>query len=409
MRARNQTKYRHIVDAGPHKHRLSVFSVFAVLCATLFIMPSTGYALTYTAHSHVAFNELCTDYFTIGLYADEDCTIQTTSFLTTSDIFYTLSNGVCTITTISIGNDSMYLKIDNTNHTESNPVSGGPYLITATASCNISGVSASETLIDVIIGDEGLVRTNTVGSEIRLNAGVYKIDLDVVSIQASGLDSSPSNMEITLSINAENTSISNYLKTQTKSIVATSDVIIIDTDTTDQTIQQVNIGNPSFDSEDPDYEFQDSVQEYTSSGQDIYVVQISAVDNPNHGISDDGDVNLRVVIPSNVLFCIRCHTDTGGNGSRLQVNITIDGVTKWCRFIYSNSFSSGYIFNNNSSNTFSPTLYASTSYPTLIERDLNNSGYWMVGEIVEIQIFDYNNTNNIPDNMMLDIIFWPTE
>jgi len=383
--------------------RLSIMLVATVLI----LSPSIGFAMPFYGNTSVNENQLTTDCFTLGLYSDSLCTIVATDLLTDDDINYSVSNGVYSISTISIGSDSLYLKVDRHTHTEVIVGEESPYLLTATASCYFDDEPADTVSVDIDIGSEGTIRTNNPLSGIRVDSGIYKISMSVSTISDDDLESAPSELTMELCIIATNVASGSCDSGTTVSITTSSEGIIIDTDTANQTIHDANQGNDDFYSDDPPYEFQESVEETNPNGDPIYSIMISAVDNPVQGVADDGDVNVRITIPSNVKFCIRCSSDTGGNNSRLQLNITIDGTTKWVRFNYNNSFRTGYAFNNNNLGNFSPIVYLAPS--SSIDRDLNDCNYWFEGDIVEINIFDYQDANNIPDSLMLEIIFWPTE
>ena len=388
---------------GLLKYKMVAAQSIFVICLVLF-SPTWGYAISFTGSTELTSNDLDTDYFTLGLYSDSSCETEATNILTSSDIEYTFSSGTCTISTISIGASSLYLKINGTYH---NAIDS--YSISASATCTIGEVSASSVLIDLTIGGSDEIITNTPGSTMTLSEGIYTVGLDVINIEATGLDSEPSSMTLSISITAENIGYGVCSKSQSKTITATGDAVIIDTDTTDSSIERANAGNNDFFSDDPPYEFKSSVEEHTPNGQPIYMVEIAATDNPVGGVAVDGNVDFRLSIPAGVKFTIRCTCPGGGNGSKLQLDLTIDGVTKWSRFNYSSTHITGYIFNNNSLGNFAPTIYFEDANPTQVTRDLNDQNYWMSGSVIEIHIYDWNNRNDIPDNMKLDVIFWPTE
>lgn len=392
-------------------YELVLFATFVAIVMVSSPAVVAGYATpiqSYSATSVCADNSLSVDYFTVGLYSESTCQTAAQNILTSNTIEYTSSGNVRTLSTSSISLSELYLKIDKTNHVWHNDSS--TFTVTAESTVKFDNTIVQSAVVSLLFDDTELIVANSTTSSgsTELTEGIHSLSFSITDASVE-MASEPSGIVLILSITVEDNNLGVTTSNSSRTLTAVSSAVIVDPTTASNSIEEANQYNPDFNSENPAYEFKPAEEQHNSQGHAYYTVEVSSTSNT--GIAYQGNVDVELSIPSGVKFSIHCYGPGNGTGStnKLQALISVDGSPyKTCTFFYKGSSFNGYIFNNNSSGIFSPVMYTQSSNPTQVRDKLNDSDSWISGNTVNVRLQD-DGSNNIPDNLHLEICLWPTE
>ena len=350
------------------------------------------------------------DYFTVGIFSDESCTQIPSSILVNEINYITTDTTTRTLTTSDISASPLYFKIDNGHHSWS--TQNEYFVVTATFSCYFDQTLVSNAQMIISFGNELSLKANSEEADgtVNLESGVYPFSFSVSDASVQ-MNSEPSDIDIRISINVADGNTGTFIGSLERTLTVGGTVPIVDTDTADISIQEVNQENPYVSGENNSHVIQDSTEESTPDGNTtVYVVEIKAKNQ--QGVVSNNSVNLDLIIPTGERFCIRCSGNRATNTTNMfWLTITLDGETKNVGIgdFASTKFNpwSNTVFNT-SKNTYSPKACYSGNYNAdQYTYRANDKDYWLTGnESVSLHLAGKGGVS-IPSDIKLEIIFWP--
>ena len=349
------------------------------------------------------------DYFSVGIYSDEECTVIPSSILANSVEYVTTTGDVRTLTTSSISANPLYFRIDGSSHSWSSE--NEFFTVSAVFSCYFDETLVSSAQLTLSFGNELSLKANSENADgtVNLESGVYPLSF-TISNASVVMAEQPTDININISITVLEGNTGTFIGSCERTLTVGGSVPIVDTDTADISIEAANIENPSIAG--GDYVIQDSQQEGTPDDETtVYTIEIKAKDQT--GIADgSGHVTLDVIIPTGERFCVRVSGSSATNTTNmfwLTISIDEDSATIGIGDKGKNGGQpwSNTVFNT-AKNTFGPKqCYSSTFNSDQYLYRANDKDYWMTGnESVSLHLAGSGGMT-IPSDIKLEIVFWP--
>ena len=382
--------------------RKSLPIIFAIAAVAIMVAPAVnvGYATSYTAATASIGNQITTDYFTVGIFSNSGCTSFAQNLLSDNIEYNVGPDNLKTLHTTAVSYSPLYFKIDGTNHTKSSE--SATYSVQASWSCRFNSTTVNGATLTLSFGDDhDIVVTGGGSTTINLQAGVYPFSFSIENASATLVSDSIS-LGVTITIVATEIVNGTTIGSDTVAMTAIGNVPITTPEEAEEAMSDANSGQGSSIGDDPDqYSFEEATT-FNTGSHTVYAIEVTS--NSGTGIADaSGAVQLTLNIPAGSYFAIRCKGAIKSEAD-LRFDITVDGVSKWCKITQNYNNWTKYIFNYYKT-SLSPQQFiqGASDYNTRVD----DKSYWMSGNTAELSLRNVEGT--ITSDVTMEIILWPTD